>query len=202
MTPFSFPHSLFFIRHGETDWNAEGRLQGQIDIPLNARGRIQAAAAARRLARLGRRFGQAADGLDFIASPLSRCTETMDIARGVLGLPISGYRTDPRWQELSFGDWEGLTWPEIQQTEAGRVIDREASLWDFLPPNGESYERMARRIAAALEAISRDTVLVGHGGVARLLMFLIGGMVRERALRSTISQGRVLVLQNGACRWV
>ena len=126
----------------------------------------------------------------------------MRIARGVLGLDVTAYATDPRWQELSFGDWEGLTWPQIQQTEAGRVFDREASLWDFLPPNGESYEGMTRRIAAALEALSRDTVVVAHAGVARLLMYLIGGMVRERALRATISQGRVLVFQNGVCRWV
>ena len=202
MPSISFPHTLFFIRHGETDWNAEARLQGQTDIPLNERGRRQAADAARRLGRLGRRFGRDAEDLDFVASPLSRCRQTMEIARAALGLSLHGYETDPRWMELSFGDWEGLTWPEIQKTERGSVFDREASLWDFEPPNGESYERMAERIAAALSDLRRDTVLVAHGGVARLLMILIGGGRREQALRATIAQGRVLVLQNGACRWV
>ncbi len=99
---------LVFIRHGETDWNVEGRLQGRRDIPLNDTGRWQA-----------RRNGTAimaampeAGGFDFVASPLSRSRETMEILRAAMGLPPQGYATDDRLKELTFGAWEGFTGEE------------------------------------------------------------------------------------------
>src|SRR5712671_6516449 len=86
---------LYFLRHGETDWNAERRLQGQHDIPLNALGCDQAARCGQILAAEFSRIGRSADSFDFVASPLSRARATMEIARAVLGLDVSAYRTDP-----------------------------------------------------------------------------------------------------------
>ena len=108
---------IIFIRHGETDWNAEGRFQGQKDIPLNARGRAQA-----------RRNGETLIAaipdvveFDFVASPLYRTRETMEIARGAMGLDPAGYRTDPILKEITFGHWEGYTAPELEVRFPDRV---------------------------------------------------------------------------------
>ena len=114
-----FPHRLIFVRHGETAYNAENRLQGQLDTPLNARGREQARAVGGTLRRL---MGREIDLLDaaqaFFASPLERARETMEIARAAMGLEPERYRLDPVLKELSFGVWEGLTWPEIEVKDA------------------------------------------------------------------------------------
>ena len=111
-----FPYRLIFLRHGETAYNAESRLQGQLDIPLNARGREQARSVGRTLqARIGAEIEQLEAAGAFIASPLVRARETMEIARDAIGLPPHRYRLDTALKEISFGVWEGLTWPEIER---------------------------------------------------------------------------------------
>jgi broad specificity phosphatase PhoE len=88
--PQNFRSRLYFIRHGETDWNVAGRLQGQRDIPLNGKGRDQAAAAGRLLRDLvtASHLGE----LDFVASPLLRTRETMGLARAAMGLPPAPFK--------------------------------------------------------------------------------------------------------------
>ena len=95
MSMDTLPHRLIFIRHGETNWNAQGRLQGQHDIPLNGRGRDQAANAGREARKYIAREGLT--DLRFVASPLSRTRDTMEIARGSMGLDPKAYsiRTAP-----------------------------------------------------------------------------------------------------------
>jgi len=100
------------IRHGQTDWNAEGRLQGQKDIPLNPLGRSQATSNGERLHQLIGTGGEFA----FVASPLSCTRETMERLRIAMGLDPKAYRTESRLVEVSFGDWEGHTMAEIKQT--------------------------------------------------------------------------------------
>src|SRR6185503_9842367 len=84
---------LYYVRHGETDWNRDQRYQGQKDIPLNATGRSQAARNGKVLAGA---LGERATGLDYVASPLERACETMQIVRRELGLPPDAFRTDDR----------------------------------------------------------------------------------------------------------
>src|SRR5690606_25817850 len=103
------------------DWNADGRLQGQQDIPLNGRGRDQAASVGRAL-----RERPDIQTFDFVASPLCRAQETMRIMRGEMGLDPHSYRTDDRLKELTFGTWEGFTWPEMQKRDAAGCAAREA----------------------------------------------------------------------------
>lgn len=91
--------TIYFIRHGQTDWNAEGRFQGQCDIPLNDTGRAQAGRNGRALATA---IG-AADGFDFVSSPLQRASETMRILRRELGLDPTDFRTDARLVEINVG---------------------------------------------------------------------------------------------------
>jgi len=189
--------TIYFVRHGETDWNAEARLQGQRDVPLNDRGRAQAEEAAARL----RVSVEEPASLDYVASPLGRTRETMERLRAALGLDPAAYRLDDRLKELTFGAWEGLTWKEVRARDPRGAAARERDKWGFVPPGGESYARLAERIAPAFEGFARDTVVVSHGGVARAAIALIGAMPREAAPRLDIWQGRILVLSNGAFRW-
>ncbi|HWG03510.1 MAG TPA: histidine phosphatase family protein [Beijerinckiaceae bacterium] len=196
-----FCHRLIFIRHGETDWNVEGRLQGQHDIPLNARGHGQAEAAGR---TVGRIVGGAAARatLAAIASPLGRACRTMELARGALGLTPDIYATDDRLKELSFGRWEGLTWSEVKALAPDLAGLREADKWDFVPPGGESYAMLALRIEPWLAELRGDTLVVSHGGVARVLLALIAGVSEACAPHAAIWQGRVLVFESGGFVWV
>src|SRR5579871_4261566 len=92
----TFPHRILFVRHGETSWNVEGRLQGQHDIPLNPRGREQARAVGRSLrARIGAELDRLEASDAFVASPLSRARQTMELMRAAMGLDPVRYRTDP-----------------------------------------------------------------------------------------------------------
>lgn len=190
--------TLFFVRHGETDWNAGARLQGQQDIPLNPLGRVQAEEAGRRL------LGLVPDPatLRYVASPLGRTRETMELMRRSLGLPADGYAVDPSFIELTFGEWEGLTWREVRSRFPALARERERDKWGFVPPGGESYAALRDRLRPAVERLSEPTVLVSHGGVARALLNLMAGVLEEKATRVDIWQGRVLVLEGGDHRWV
>jgi probable phosphoglycerate mutase len=190
--------TIYFIRHGETDWNAEARLQGQRDVPLNDRGRAQAEAAAAQLAASTPDVA----ALDYVASPLGRTRETMERLRAALGLDAAAYRVDDRLKELTFGGWEGLTWKEVRARDPRGAAARERDKWGFVPPGGESYADLLRRIAPAFDAMVGDTVVVSHGGVARAALALRDAVAREAAPRLDIWQGRVLVLPTeGGYRW-
>ena len=199
MQQIAIRHRLLFIRHGETDWNAERRLQGQQDTPLNGRGRDQASAVGRTL-RDWR--GPELAGLRFVASPLSRTRETMQLARAAIGLDPLAYDIDPRLMELTFGRWEGLTWEELKARDPWAAKAREGDKWSFQPPGGESYAMLAERMIPWLREIDQETVVVSHGGVARVMMALIAGVPHVGAPLSDIHQGRALVFEGGTCRWL
>jgi broad specificity phosphatase PhoE len=188
---------IYFVRHGETDWNREARLQGQRDMPLNPLGREQAAEAGRKLATLV----PEPNALAYLASPLGRTRDTMEIMRGALGLPPADYAIDERLKELTFGRWEGMTWREVRGREAAAATRRERDKWSFVPPDGESYAMLATRVAPLLSTITRDTVVVSHGGVARAVLALRGLAPEHDAPRIDIWQGKVLVIEPGGYRW-
>jgi broad specificity phosphatase PhoE len=192
------PPTIYFIRHGETDWNVEGRLQGQTDIPLNDRGRVQAEEAGIRLRSLALRC----DDLDYVASPMGRTRETMERLRGTVGLHPTFYRLDDRLIELTFGTWEGLTWKEVRAREPQAAAARERDKWGYVPPGGESYAMLAERIRPILADLTRDTVVVGHGGVARAFLALSCGVSTRHAASMDIWQGRILVIEGRKHDWV
>jgi broad specificity phosphatase PhoE len=199
----AFPFRIIFLRHGETAYNAENRLQGQLDIPLNARGREQARSVGRELqARAGAEIAKLEAADAFIASPLARARETMEIARDAIGLPPARYRVDAALKEISFGAWEGLTWPEVEARDPGGVRARRKDRWNFAPPGGESYAMLAERVRPWLDGLTGDAFVVAHGGVARALMTLIAGVAPEKAGGAPILQGRALCFENGSCRWI
>lgn len=189
---------LYLVRHGQTDWNAEARLQGQRDIPLNELGRVQPEEAARRLQSVCGDPGS----LDYVSSPLGRSRDTMERMRAALGLDPAEYRLDDRLKEISFGAWEGHTWRELGGRDAVAVAARRRDKWNYMPPGGESYRMLADRVQPAVEAISRDTVIVSHGGVARVILARFCGLSEREAPALDILQGRVLVVEAGRYRWV
>ncbi|TGD95141.1 histidine phosphatase family protein [Methylobacterium nonmethylotrophicum] len=192
---------LYFVRHGETDWNAEGRLQGQRDTPLNRKGVAQAAEAGARLAGL---LGEDVGALPYLASPMERTRRTMEGLRAALGLDPAAYATDERLKEIGFGAWEGLTWKEVRRSDPARAQARDRDRWNYCPPGegAESYAMVAQRVRPLLDAIDRPTVIVAHGGVARAVMVTLGAASAEEAPHMEILQGRILVLAGGTRAWV
>ena len=108
---------LWFIRHGETDWNLKRRIQGQTDIPLNETGHMQASAIAQALTGLH----DSLDGFDLQVSPLQRPRQTMQYIVDSFDLDWTNITIDERLKELNFGELEGSTWPELN----ARGIDPE-----------------------------------------------------------------------------
>ena len=188
---------LYYVRHGETDFNVEGRLQGRRDTDLNARGRQQAVDCGELLRELFARDERQSADFAYMASPLKRARATMEILRATLGLDPRGYDIDDRLLEISYGEWEGLRLPEIDARYPGLLQERERNKWDFAPPGGESYAELTRRIEAWYADMTRDTVVAGHGGGVRSLMALFNVMPRDEATHAQIAQGVVYVFADG-----
>jgi len=197
MTPARSQPTVYYIRHGETDWNVAGRLQGRRDIPLNARGRAQGAHCGEILRDLLARDGRDAAALDYVSSPLGRACETMELVRPALALPATGYRLEPRLIEIAFGDWEGFTIAQLHNRDPQRIAQREHDKWHFLPPGGESYEMVSGRMRDWHESLTRDTVATAHGGTARGLMAVLGIAKPAAAPLIDIDQGVVYVFAGG-----
>jgi broad specificity phosphatase PhoE len=189
--------TIYYIRHGETDWNAEGKLQGQQDIPLNDLGRKQAAGAGGILAGLFARDGRSETSLAFIASPLGRARSTMELVRGSLKLPPSDYAIDDRLREIGYGDWEGSTLAQMQASDPAVFSARQADKWTVPPPGGESYAQVEARMRDWYDQLTADTVAVAHGGTARALMVALGFETPDSAADLTIEQGAVYVFGAG-----
>jgi probable phosphoglycerate mutase len=188
---------IYYIRHGETSWNALGRLQGVQDIPLNDLGRKQAAAAGNILLDLFARDGRDPSQLDFVASPLIRARATMELVRGELKLPTAGYALDDRLREIGYGKWEGSTLPEMQVADPELYAKRQTEKWTVSPPGGESYVEVQARMQDWYTSLRSDTVAVAHGGTARALMVALGIETPLSAADLTIEQGAVYVFRDG-----
>jgi broad specificity phosphatase PhoE len=189
------PPLLYYIRHGETDWNRESRLQGQRDIPMNANGRAQARSCGDILRGLIAREPETE--LDFVSSPLGRARETMELVRATLGLEPQSYRVDDRLTEVSFGEWEGFTLDELRRHSPEAVAARERDKWGFAPPGAESYAAMSQRVRGWYDSLQRDTVAVAHGGTLRGLIVQLGIYPAEEAPFLDIGQGVVYAIRGG-----
>ncbi|MGN6489670.1 MAG: histidine phosphatase family protein [Devosia sp.] len=173
---------LYFIRHGQTDWNAEGRYQGSRDIPLNAIGRAQADLNGRLLRQLFERDGRRPDEFTWHVSPLGRTTETMNRVRAAFDVELPVAAPDRRLVEVSFGVYEGRLHAELSAGEMAIAGERDASFWDFRPPQGESYEDVAQRVLSFAAELRGPAVVVAHGGILRILRRLIEDFPAERTV--------------------
>lgn len=190
--------TIYFIRHGETDWNRDRRYQGQRDIPLNETGRAQ----ARRNGEALRAFLPAIRDASFLASPLGRARETMEIVRRELDLPPGGYETDARLMELSYGAWEGTLQDDLLARDPAGFAVRAQDPFRWRPDQGESYADLLDRVKLWSETLTRDCVVVSHGGISRCLRAHLLGLDPELIPRLESPQDRILVLAGGTMRWL
>jgi probable phosphoglycerate mutase len=190
--------TIYYIRHGQTAWNAAGRFQGAQDIPLNDLGREQAAHAGGIMKDLLARHERSADALAFVSSPLGRARSTMEFVRTQLDLPPADYALDDRLREIGYGHWEGFTLAQQQQAHPEIFAARQTDRWELPPPNGESYASVTLRMRDWYEGLTGDTVAVAHGGTARALMVALGVQTIATAAELMIEQGAVYVFSNGA----
>ncbi|RWF52522.1 MAG: histidine phosphatase family protein [Mesorhizobium sp.] len=191
---------VYIARHGQTVWNAESRLQGQADTDLNPLGREQATRNGHLLAE----FVHKPEDFDFVASPMRRTRETMERIRMAMGLDPQAYRTDPRLVEMSFGDWQGFTFPELEARHLGSRRERGFDKWNFLPPGegAESYQMLLERVKPWFDALDRQTVCVTHGGVVRALFRMVLGMPEKEAANLNVPQDRLLKLEGRRLEWL
>lgn len=149
---------LILLRHGETDWNAELRMQGHRDIPLNGTGLAQARAAAASVAALEPDI--------IVSSDLQRALVTAGAVAAVTGLPVG---TDTRLRETSLGDWEGLNREEITAGWPGEWDRWRATSAHLAPPGGESRIEVAARASEVVTELdagpAKRALLVAHGGL-------------------------------------
>lgn len=163
---------ILLARHGETAWNAEGRYQGQTDVPLSPLGVTQARALGRRLARV--RLERA------VTSPLARAEQTACLALGESR--ASMLRLDPGLMEIAHGQWEGLSADEIRARDRQRWLAWREAPETVRMPGGESLQQVFERawpaLGRALDGLEDDaTVLVvAHDAVNRLLLCRILGI--------------------------
>ena len=158
---------IYLLRHGETLWNRGGRLQGQQDSPLTARGVAQARDN-------GLRLRQCIDDpktWDIVASPLGRCWQTAVLVAESLDLDPSIIRLEPRLREISYGIWEGQTHQEIAERHPSIWQRRQADPWNYSAPGGESYAALSARSGAWLAGVdpAARLIVVSHGGTGRTL---------------------------------
>lgn len=164
---------LIVIRHGETAWNRERRLQGQIDIPLNDTGRAQARALAEALT------GEPIDAV--YSSDLGRAMETATPLAQALGLRV---RAEPRLRERCYGALENMTYAEVAEKRPEDFARWQARVPDFAPPGGESLREFHERAVEAALSVARRhpgerIAVVAHGGVLDCLYREATGMTLE-----------------------
>ncbi|MCF6320972.1 MAG: phosphoglycerate mutase family protein [Rhizobiaceae bacterium] len=190
--------TIYYIRHGQTDWNAEFRFQGQRDIPLNALGQKQANENGRKLHEL---IGSG-EGLDFISSPLGRTRETMERVRIAMGLAPKDYQIEQRLIEISYGDLEGRTLEDLKANENERHRYRKANAWEFQPVDGESHEMVLGRVAEWHSSLRGDCVVAAHGAVGRVVRYYLLGLDKQEAARFAFPQDKICILRKGEEQFV
>ncbi|WP_029088790.1 histidine phosphatase family protein [Brevibacterium album] len=190
--------SLILLRHGRTAYNASGRFQGQIDVPLDSLGLAQAKAAGAHLA-------QTQEITRIVSSDLTRARQTAEALGGATGL---GVELDPQLREITVGEWEGLT-----REEVGRTWPTELQDWfdgvDMRPPGGESRIESAQRVHRAVERLVEETpeeatlALVAHGAVIRgATELLLGFDPRATGALGVLTNATYALLTPGRHGWV
>ena len=180
---------LWVLRHGETTWNVEGRLQGHLDSPLTPIGINQAKAQGRILAPI------LPQNVDIRVSPSGRAWRTAELALGDFGHPLVA---DPRLLEIGLGAWQGHLIGEISAAPADP--DADPHLWKFNAPGGERLTDMQARLHALLADLKGPTVLVTHGVTSRMLRCIVLGMAPEQLSEVPGGQGIVHHIREGRAK--
>lgn len=187
---------IYLMRHGETVWNAEQRLQGRQDTPLTTKGVAQAQAFGRALAM------ELPDphAYRLIASPLGRAWQTAVLAVSGMGRSPSDIELEPRLVEHAFGAWEGLNQADLKRDHAEALTARLADKWNVPATDGESYAMVADRVGAWLadQDEAETLVVICHGVIARVMRGLYAKMPRDELMQLPEPQDRIFKLSSGA----
>ncbi len=151
---------LALLRHGETAWTAERRIQGRTDIPLSEAGRKMISSYD---------LPATCKGMTVVTSPLVRCTETAAL------LGFADARREPRLAEMHWGAWEGRKLPELRDTLGDAMRENEARGWDFRPEGGETPREVYARVGSWLCELEAPTFAVTHRGVIRAILAVATG---------------------------
>ena len=197
---------LFIARHGETVFNAVGRMQGEaMDTPLTRAGFAQADVMGEGLAAF---LGSDERPVHLWASPYGRALQTLAIVCEHIGADWHQARRDPRLAEINVGRWRGRTYAEII-AEQGEIVDRSCGLFAVRPPEGEWYDEIATRLMSWLDehgGEEGDKLIIMHGMSSRVLRGLLTGMAVESRWSAPIGpglpQGSMVVIENGVERVV
>ena len=186
---------IYLVRHGRTEFNAEGRFQGHCDSALTPLGVAQAHRYGELLVRL---IPDPADWT-LVASPLGRAVATAGIIASALGL-AGDFPRDPRIAEIGMGGWDGLTDYEIEMTSPGARAGSTRYDFFFRAPDGEGYDAFAGRLRSWLDeaAVSpRPIIAVSHGVAGRVLRGLYADMDPAAALKLEAPQDAIFRLADG-----
>ena len=189
--------TIYYIRHGQTEWNAEGRFQGNQDIPLNDLGKAQAIRAGELLAEILANDSHNPLKTPFVSSPLGRARNTMELLRGTLDVPPHDYALDDRLREIGYGHWEGSTLAQMEQSHPDVFATRQLDKWGVPPPGGEIYASVTIRMRDWYDSLLQDTVTVSHGGTMRALLVALDIETPVGASDLTVEQGVVYVFADG-----
>ncbi len=181
----SFP-DLLVLRHGETEWNRVGRLQGDLDSDLTEAGRAQALRQGEILSQLG-----AADW-DWYVSPKGRAMTTATLA----GAPAGKLVSDPRLREIGTGDWTGRLRSELAE-EHPQLFSRGSLGWYDHAPGGEGISAFGDRVEDFLRSLRAPAVIVTHGITSRVLRCLAMGRPASAFGEVEGGQGVVYRISNG-----
>jgi broad specificity phosphatase PhoE len=187
---------IYLVRHGQTEFNAIGRWQGQVDSPLTELGETQAG-------RIGRSLRDLINPNDvaIFSSPLGRALSTASIIAD--GIGFSGHVIlDPRLMEVGMGSWDGLTDYEIEMEWPGAREGLGRHEWFFHSPDGETYSSMEGRLALALNDVSNHKaatkIIVSHGVAGGITRKLFAGLDKDTALNLDVPQDAIFLLEDGA----
>lgn len=190
--------NLYFIRHGQTDWNLQGRFQGISDIALNDAGREQSLQIGRGLAKRINENDVVTESLQIHSSPLLRARQSAEIISKELALDPDRIFHRPELRETSYGDWEGMTTFEVKAAFPIARKARKADRWTFSPPGGEAPLSRVSVLRDFLESLEPPAIIVTHTGVIRICLYLFGLLGQENALVEPISQDKIYAVTKGS----
>jgi probable phosphoglycerate mutase len=187
MTAEQFPE-LYVLRHGETEWNASGRMQGRLHSPLTAKGLSQAQTQKRILA------GHDLTGFEVISSPQTRALHT---AIEVFSHSAVEIRTDPLLREIDAGAWQGRIRSELEVTgDPKMTVDGPLAFYEQAE-GGEGFTALRARCTAFLTALTGPAVLITHGITSRMLRAVALGLPSDAMVDLPGGQGVVFHLKDG-----
>ncbi|QDQ02976.1 histidine phosphatase family protein [Lysinibacillus fusiformis] len=185
---------IYLLRHGETEFNTQGRYQGVLDSPLTDVGMAQVRQNADMLKSL---IGNPNEW-KIISSPLGRALKSTEIICEAIGYDVKNVEKENRLTEVDVGDWAGLTTNEIEKSWPSLLQNSDVYNWYFNVPNGESYDAVVGRLTDWFASIKHEpkVIAVSHGLTGRILRGIYAGLEKENALKLEVAQDVFFKLSN------